>query len=219
MNPHIFKHTKHFTLESGQYISELQLAYHTYGTLNEDATNVIWVCHALTANSNVFDWWKGLFGKNDLFNPQEHFIVCANNLGSCYGSTGPLSLDRGAKAPLFNYFPEITTKDIARSLDLLRKHLGITKIQTLIGGSQGGQIALEWSLSVPDLAEELILIATNAQHSPWGIAFNESQRLAIKADRTFYSNLENAAQKGIGRCEKYRLTQLQNLRNLCLFSK
>lgn len=197
MNPHLFKYNKRFPLENGQYISELQLAYHTYGTLNPDASNVIWVCHALTANSDVFDWWKGLFGEQDLFNPQEHFIVCVNNLGSCYGSTGPLSPNRDTKEPLFNYFPEITTKDIARSLDLLRAQLGIKKIYSLIGGSQGGQIALEWSLLNANVTENLILIATNAQHSPWGIAFNESQRLAIKADRTYYSNLEDAAQKGL----------------------
>ncbi len=192
-----FKYTKRFPLESGQSLPGIEIAYHTYGKLNKERNNVIWVCHALTANANVFDWWNGLFGENDLFNPNDHFIVCANNLGSCYGTTGPLSINPETKEAWFNYFPQITIKDIAASLELLKDHLQIDKIHTLIGGSQGGQIAQEWALQNKDLVENLILIATNAQHSPWGIAFNESQRLAIKADRTYYSNTTDAAKKGL----------------------
>ena len=78
----IYKHKKPFDLESGKKITDLEITYHTYGTLNSKKDNVVWVCHALTANSDVFDWWKGLFGDNCLFNPKEHFIVCANILGS-----------------------------------------------------------------------------------------------------------------------------------------
>ena len=197
MSLQIFKYHKNFPLESGGILPQLEIGFHTFGKLNEDKSNVIWVVHALTANSNVFDWWKGLFGENDFFNPQEHFIVCANNLGSCYGSTGPLSINRDTKEQWFDYFPQITTKDLAGSLELLRLHLGIEKIHTLIGGSQGGQIALEWTLLNETLAKNLILIATNAQHSPWGIAFNESQRLAIKCDRTYYSNSTEGGKKGL----------------------
>ncbi|MBA3680133.1 MAG: homoserine O-acetyltransferase [Bacteroidetes bacterium] len=192
-----FTYQKRFQLESGQSLPSLEIAYHTFGTLNKERNNVIWVCHALTANSNVFDWWNGLFGDNSLYNPKDHFIVCANNIGSCYGTTGPLSINQETKEAWFNYFPQITIKDIAASLELLKEHLRIDKIHTLIGGSQGGQIAQEWALQNKDLAENLILIATNAQHSPWGIAFNESQRLAIKADRTYYSNTVDAAKKGL----------------------
>ncbi len=192
-----FTYPKRFQLESGQSLPGIEIAYQTFGTLNKERNNVIWVAHALTANSNVFDWWKGLFGENDLYNPKEHFIVCANNLGSCYGTTGPLSINSETKEPWFNYFPQITIKDIVASFELLKDHLRIDKIHTLIGGSQGGQIAMEWALQNKDLVENLILIATNAQHSPWGIAFNESQRLAIKADRTYYSNTIDAAKKGL----------------------
>ncbi len=192
-----FTYQKRFQLESGQSLPSLEIAYHTFGTLNKDRNNVIWVCHALTANSNVFDWWNGLFGEKSLYNPNDYFIVCANNIGSCYGSTGPLSINQETKEEWFNYFPQITIKDIAASLELLKDHLRIDKIHTLIGGSQGGQIAQEWALQNKNLVENLILIATNAQHSPWGIAFNESQRLAIKADRTYYSNTIDAAKKGL----------------------
>lgn len=197
MNFNIFSYSRPFQLENGQILPQLDIAYHTAGKLNKDGSNVIWVCHALTANSNVFDWWKGLFGVNDLFNPDEYFIICANNLGSCYGSTGPLSINPDLHQPWYGYFPEISIKDIVRGFELLRQHLEISKLQMLIGGSQGGQIALEWTLINKELTKDLVLIAANARHSPWGIAFNESQRMAIKADRTYYANLPDAAQKGL----------------------
>lgn len=197
MDQYTYTYKERFVLENGGTLPQLDLAYHTIGKLNAEGSNVIWVVHALTANSNVFQWWEGLFGANALFNPEDYFIVCANNLGSCYGSTGPLSINSDIKAPWFDYFPQFTIKDVAKSFELLRAHLGIGKIHTLIGGSQGGQIALEWSLLKPELTKNLVLIATNAQHSPWGIAFNESQRLAIKADRTYYSNSEDGGQKGL----------------------
>lgn len=197
MSLQIFSYRKSFVLESGHKLPELQIAYHTYGTLNKDAGNVVWVCHALTANSDVCDWWKGLFGEDALFNPKDYFIVCANNPGSCYGSTGPLSINPDQKQPWFSYFPQVSVKDIVEAFDLLRSHLNIEKFHTLIGGSQGGQIALEWALKRKNVADNLVLIATNARHSAWGIAFNESQRLAIKADRTYYANLLDAASKGL----------------------
>ncbi len=197
MNLQTFTYNKRFQLENGESLPQVEIAYHTFGTLNAKKSNVIWVVHALTANSNVFDWWKGLFGETDLFNPEEHFIICANNLASCYGTTGPLSINGDSKAQWFDYFPQITIKDIVQSFELLRVHIGIEKIHTLIGGSQGGQIALEWSLLNTSLADNLILVATNARHSPWGIAFNESQRLAIKADRTYYSNSAEGGKKGL----------------------
>jgi homoserine O-acetyltransferase/O-succinyltransferase len=205
-----FKYTKPFSLECGATLPGLEISYHTYGTLNKEKNNVIWVSHALTANSDVFDWWKGLFGEKDLFNSEEHFIVCANNLGSCYGTTGPLSLNPDTQNPWFSYFPQVTVRDQAKTLEILRQHLGIEKIHTLIGGSLGGQIAQEWTLLQKDLTEHLILVATNAQHSPWGIAFNESQRLAVKADRTYFSNTEEGGQKGLLAARSIALLSYRN---------
>lgn len=203
-------HKKRFQLASGLSLPQLEITYHTYGALNKEKNNVVWVCHALTANSDVFDWWKGLFGENDLFNPKDYFIVCANNLGSCYGTTGPFSINPDTKQRWYSYFPHITIRDLANTLDILREHLGISKIHTLIGGSQGGQIAQEWSIKNPDLAENLILIATNAKHSPWGIAFNESQRLAIKADRTYFSNTDHGGEKGLLAARSIALLSYRN---------
>jgi len=197
MNTELFKYNKTFTLESGRELKELQIGFNTYGKLNKAKDNVVWVCHALTANSDVFDWWKGLFGENDYFNPKEHFIVCANILGSPYGSTNPLSIDTVTGHPYYLSFPQFTVRDIVKAHKLLAGHLGIETISILLGGSLGGQQAVEWAISEPEQIKSLILIATNAKHSPWGIAFNESQRLAIAADRTFYANQPNGGAKGL----------------------
>ena len=158
---------------------------------------MVWVCHALTANSDVFDWWKGLFGENNYFNPKEHFIVCANILGSPYGSTNPLSTDPVTGQPYYLGFPQCTVRDQVKAHQLLAEHLGIKSIEILLGGSLGGQQCVEWAIMAPNFIKNLILIATNAKHSPWGIAFNESQRLAITTDRTFYANTPNGGQKGL----------------------
>jgi homoserine O-acetyltransferase len=210
MNNKVFTYKKRFPLENGLSLPQLEIAYHTYGTLNADKSNVIWVVHALTANSDVFDWWPGLFGENDLFNPNDYFIVCANNLGSCYGTTGPLSINADTNEPWFSYFPQITIRDMTNTLHVLKQHLGIEKFHTLIGGSQGGQIAQEWILQSPGVTENLVLIATNAQHSPWGIAFNESQRLAIKADRTYFSNTVTGGEKGLQAARSIALLSYRN---------
>lgn len=210
METKIFQYNHSFKLESEEQLPNLEIAYHTFGKLNAKKDNVIWVCHALTANSDVFDWWPGLFGENDFFNPKDHFIVCANNLGSCYGTTGPLSTNKHNKQKWFSYFPHITIRDMVNAHELLRQHLNIKKINTIIGGSQGAQQVIEWNILKPELFENTILIATNAKHSPWGIAFNESQRLAIKADRTYYSNIENGGEKGLAAARSIALLSYRN---------
>src|ERR1700761_1263796 len=188
MNTQIFKYPQTFKLESGEKLRELEIGFHTYGKLNKHRDNVVWVCHALTANSDVADWWTGMVGDNDYFNPREHFIVCANILGSHYGSTNPLSIDAATGQPYYLNFPQITVRDMANAHQILADYLQIGSIEMLIGGSLGGQQAVEWSIMEPSRIKNLILIATNARHSPWGIAFNESQRLAITADATFHNN-------------------------------
>ncbi len=210
-----YTHEKPFQLEGGVTLSSLEIVYNTYGTLNKEKNNVIWVCHALTANSDVFDWWKGLFGEKDFFNPEEYFIVCANNLGSCYGTTGPLTHNNEFNGALYSYFPSITIRDMVNAHELLRRHLGIEKIHTVIGGSQGGQQAVEWNILHPELFTNLVLVATNAQHSPWGIAFNESQRLAVKADRTYYSNNPEGGQKGLAAARSIALLSYRNYNTYC----
>ena len=192
-----FNYQQEFVLESGNKLPHLEIGFHTYGKLNKNKDNVVWVCHALTANSDVLDWWKGLFGDGYHFNPDEHFIVCANILGSNYGTSNPLSINPVNGQPYYLAFPEISVRDMVKAHQLLAEHLGINHIHIVIGGSLGGQQAMEWGIIEPERIKNLILIATNARHSPWGIAFNESQRLAIATDRSFFANQPDGGAKGL----------------------
>ena len=157
-------------LENGEVLEDLRIHYTTYGQLNEDQSNVVWVFHALTANSEAADWWPGLVGEGCFINPEEHFIICANMIGSCYGSLEPENFD----------FPLLTISDMTAANKRLLNSLNISRIKIGIGGSMGGQQLLEWAVQEPDLFEVIIPIATNAKHSPWGIAFNETQRMALE---------------------------------------
>ena len=181
-----------FSLEGGEIIENLQIGYSTCGRLNEDKSNVIWVCHSLTSDSKVLEWWGGLFGEDGLFDPSDYYIICPNILGSCYGTSGPAS-PRDERRPLLDQFPRFTIRDMAKLHETLRKKLAIDSISVLIGASIGGQQALEWSILIPTIFDKIVLLATNARHSPYGIAFNESQRMAIFADASYGNgNLDDA---------------------------
>lgn len=192
-----FQHKQPFDLECGEQLPEMTLAYHTFGTLNAAADNVVWVCHALTGNANPLDWWPGLVGAGSLIDPARHFIVCANMPGSCYGSTSPRSINPDTGKTYGISFPLISIRDMVRAQQLLAAHLGLKRFHLLIGGSMGGQQALEWALDEPDRAAHLVLLATNAIHSPWGIAFNEAQRMAIESDPSWGENLPDAGAAGL----------------------
>lgn len=192
-----FRFQENYVLESGHPVVGLTLAYQTFGKLNTDKDNVIWVVHALTANSNPLEWWPGVVGPGLAIDTDQYFVVCVNNPGSPYGSTHPLTEQADTGTPYYRKFPLFTTRDIAGCFDKLALHLGLEKIALLAGASLGGQIAMEWAILNPALFENLVLIATNAQHSPWGIAFNESQRLAIEADDTFGHDAQQGGAKGL----------------------
>jgi homoserine O-acetyltransferase len=192
-----FHYDKSFQLESGITLPGLVLAYHTFGKLNEEKSNVVWVCHALTANSNAEDWWKGVIGPNGFIDPEKYFIVCANILGSCYGTTGPLTLDSSTGRPYFSKFPLVTIRDMVHANMLLREYLDIHKIHLLMGGSMGGYQVLEWCVMEPGVVENSFLIGTSATESAWGIAVHTTQRLAIEADPTWKEDNANAGQKGL----------------------
>jgi homoserine O-acetyltransferase len=186
-----------FPLENGQILPDIRIGYHTYGNLNAAGDNVVWICHALTANSDVIRWWPGMVGDHRYVNPEKHFIVCANILGSCYGSSGPLSEDPSTGKSYYSSFPQITIRDMVKAHILLRKQLGIKQIHLLMGGSMGGYQALEWSLMEPAIIRDLFLIATSAAESAWGIAVHTAQRLAIEADATWMDRNEEAGARGL----------------------
>jgi homoserine O-acetyltransferase len=210
MSYQVFKYNQTFHLESGATLPEIEIAYSTFGNLNPERNNVVWVVHALTANSDPSEWWSGLVGEGKLLDPNRYFIICANNLGSCYGSTNALSNHPKTGEPYYHNFPLITIRDIANSLDLLRKHLKIKQIQLCLGGSQGGQIVQEWAISQPTVFENLFLLCTNAAHSPWGIAFNEAQRMAIEADPTWESWNDEAGLAGMKAARAMALISYRN---------
>ena len=193
----IFHFASEFELESGEILPGFQLKYTTLGQLNKEKNNVVWICHALTGSSDFTDWWKDLFTEGTPFDPRDYFIICANSLGGCYGSTGPLSINPNTGKPYFHSFPAVTNRDVVNAFDLLRQHLGINKVHTLLGGSLGGQQVLEWAIIQPSLFERIIPIATNAFHSPWGIAINEAQRMAIEADQTWKQEDARAGSEGM----------------------
>jgi homoserine O-acetyltransferase len=197
----------HFILECGEKFDQLEISYTTYGTLNADASNAIWVCHALTADANPQDWWSQLVGADKLFNPDEHYIVCANMIGSCYGSSSPTNCDLNKR---YNNFPQVSIRDNIQAFIQLKEHLGIDKINTLIGGSMGGQQALEWSIMDKNICKNLILLATSAVISPWAVAFNQSQRLAIRADQSWGQANNNAGLSGLKAARSIALLSYRN---------
>jgi homoserine O-acetyltransferase len=131
-------------------------------------------------------------------------------LGGCYGSTGPLSKNPNDGKPYFHGFPSLTNRDIVRGFDLLRQHLKITQINTLMGSSMGGQQALEWSIMFPGLVSNLVLIGTNAFHSPWGVAFNEAQRMAIELDPDWKKSIPEAGMNGMKAARAVALLSYRN---------
>lgn len=199
-----------FLLEGGVTLPEITIAYHTWGKLNKERDNVIWICHALTANSDAQDWWPGIIGEGLLYDPKDYFIICANILGSCYGSTGPASINPTSGEMYLKDFPLVTVRDMVKAHQLLRKHLSISSIFLITGGSLGGQQALEWASQEPVLFEYLVPIATNAVASPWGIAFNESQRMALATDMNFIQGVLTEDSPGLRAARSIALLSYRN---------
>lgn len=191
MEKRLYRHPEKFSLECGGTIENLEICYHiSRDFCREEERNrkkVVWITHALTANSDPTDWWDVLVGEGKFLDPRKYTIVCANILGSCYGSTSPLSVNEATGKPYLLDFPKTTVRDVARCHNILMEYLGIEKIDLLTGGSVGGFQALEWSIMFPCKINNLLLLACNSRFTPWGSAFNESMRMALYADPTFAS--------------------------------
>jgi len=206
----LFHSQQPFILESGIELPRFHLAYTTYGKLNEQKDNVVWIFHALTANSKAAEWWPGLVGENKLFDPAKYFIICVNMPGSCYGSIGPLDIDPKTGNPYFHNFPWFTTRDMIRAYQQLKDFLGIEHIYIGIGGSMGGQQLLEWSVEEPSLFSYIVPLATNSFHSPWGIAFNATQRHCIENDPTWKKKDPEAGLQGMAVARGIALLSYRN---------
>ena len=170
-----------FRLESGAVLPELRQRYAMYGTPDEDGANVILVCHALSGSARVDDWWGGLFGPAGVFDLRRDCVVGINLLGSCYGSSGPASVNPATGAPYGLDFPQISLRDIVRAQALTLDHLAIPRTHAVVGASVGGMQALQWAVEFPSRVERCIAIGA-APLNAMGLALNHLQRQAIQLD-------------------------------------
>ena len=196
-NAKIYYHNGAFELEQGGILPELQIAYHSWGNLNATADNAVFVFHALTANSDAATWWPGMIGRDYLLNPEQYFIVCANVLGSFYGTTSPRFIHPDSGMPYGLDFPKISVRDIVKAAELLLEHLNINTLALCIGGSFGGHQALEAAISWNIPIKHLALLACSAKETAWSIAIHETQRMALETDPSFFRNEENAGVAGL----------------------
>ena len=188
----LFPAERPFMLDSGRTLAPVTVAYETYGSLNAAGDNAVLVCHALTGNAHAggfssadprtAGWWEPLIGPGCGLDTSRYFVVCSNFLGSCYGTTGPTSLDPSTGSPYGPDFPQMTVRDMVRLQKALLDHLGVKSLRTVIGGSLGGMQVLEWGVMYPEQVRSIVPIATAAQHSPWCIGLNDIARQAIMND-------------------------------------
>lgn len=176
--------TTPFKLEAGGELPEIDICYHVFGEY-APGKKVIWICHALTANSDAEDWWSDLVGSGCTIDTDKYFVCCVNMLGSCYGSSGPSSINPLTLKPYMLSFPPVTVRDIVNATILVRCHLGIATINLLVGASIGGFQALEWSIMEPEIIRNAIYIATCARMNAWCGATLAVQRMTLEADPTF----------------------------------
>ncbi|WP_404373369.1 homoserine O-acetyltransferase [Sphingomonas sp. MMS24-J45] len=178
-------------LDGGALLSPVDIAYETYGTLNADASNAILICHALTGDHHVASphpvtgkpgWWTRMVGPGKPVDPDRHFIICSNVLGSCMGSSGPSARNPATGAPWGMAFPVITIRDMVRAQAMLLDHLGVATLEAVVGGSMGGMQALSWPATFPERVRAAVVIASTARHTAQNIAFHEVGRQAVMAD-------------------------------------
>jgi len=188
----------HFTtplyLESGRILEPYKIAYETYGEINEDASNVILICHALSGSAHAagkyeddrkYGWWNELIGEGKAIDTTKYFVISTNVIGSCFGSTGPMDDDYPKMKPFRLNFPVITIKDMIKAQKQLLSQLGIHHLKAIIGGSMGGMQALQFAVDYPNFADKIISLASTYATQPWTIAFNKVAMEAIRRDPRF----------------------------------
>lgn len=213
MSLNLQTHTAHFTnplyLESGRILEPYDITYETYGVLNEDKSNVIVVCHALTGSHHAAGlyegeskagWWDGLIGPGKAVDTEKFFVICSNVIGSCFGSTGPMSMQHPHHEPYRYKFPVISIKDMVKAQRILFDRLEIHRVHAIIGGSMGGMQALSFAIHYPNFADKIISLAATHATQPWAIAFNKVAQEAIVRDPEFkqgYYDPKVLAQSGL----------------------
>jgi homoserine O-acetyltransferase/O-succinyltransferase len=220
---HLDKQYLPFELTSGDILPAVSIAYEEYGKRNESGDNTILVCHALTGESHAAGismnsgdefsalsllnamkdgypgWWDGMIGPDKPFDTNKYHIICTNILGSCYGTTGPLSINPVTDKPYMSDFPIVTVRDMVKLQHLFLQQIGINKLLAISGGSLGGMQTLEWAVMYPDFVKAIIPIATAARHSDWCIGINHLARQAIQNDPEWNSGQYKSQPKlGLG---------------------
>jgi len=194
-------------LDLGGTLAPVDVAFETYGTLNSDATNAVLICHALTGSAfaaggpdaqGQSGWWTGLIGPGKTIDTREFFVISPNIRGSCYGTTGPSSVDPDTGSPYGPRFPSITIRDIVHVQHALVRHLGVRRLRTVIGSSLGGMQVLEWGAIYPDLCDTLIPVSAAAAQPAWCIGLNAIARAAMTSDPAWNNgNYEDQPQRGL----------------------
>ena len=181
-------------LESGRILEPYEIAYETYGEMNEDQSNVVLICHALSGSHHAAGfyegdrkpgWWDGLIGDGKAIDTRKYYVISTNVIGSCFGSTGPMSENYPSEAPYRLKFPVVTIKDMIRAQMHLLSDLGIYHLRAIVGGSMGGMQALQFAIDYPNLADDIIALAATYATRPWTIAFNKVAVEAIRRDPRF----------------------------------
>ncbi len=191
-------YTEHFTnplyLESGRILEPYDITYETYGTLNEEKSNVVVVCHALTGSHHAAGmyegeskagWWDGFIGSGKAIDTDKYFVICSNVIGSCFGSTGPMSPAHPHHEPYRYRFPVVSIKDMVKAQRILFDRLDIHRVHAIIGGSMGGMQALQFAIHYPNFAKKIISLAATHATQPWAIAFNKVAQESILKDPDF----------------------------------
>jgi len=206
-------YTEHFTnplyLESGRILEPYDITYETYGEINKDKSNVIVICHALTGshhcagtyeNESKAGWWDGLIGSGKTIDTDKYFVICSNVIGSCFGSTGPMSLQHPPHEPYRYKFPVVTIKDMVKAQRILFDRLDIHRVYAIVGGSMGGMQALQFAIHYPNFAQKIVVLASTYATQPWAIAFNKVAQESILNDPEFkdgYYDPNVIKQKGL----------------------
>ena len=211
VSPHVFSVESPLTLSSGHVLPRFDLAYECYGTLNAEATNAVLICHALSSSHHaagyhseddkVPGWWDNYIGPGKAIDTNRFFVICINNLGSCYGSTGPLSINPETNTHYGPDFPTLRVRDWVASQKILMESLGIKKWAATVGGSLGGMQVMRWATEHPDLMGFSLVFASSMKLTAQNIAFNETARQAITADpdyrEGYYADHNTFPAKGV----------------------
>ncbi len=206
-----------YTLENGTILRNVRLAYQTWGVLSKTADNVVVVGHSLTSTPDVSDWWGGILGPGRALDTTRYFVVCANVVGSPYGSLSPLSIDPDTGRPYGPDLPQVTVRDIVGLQKLLLDQFGVRQVAFAIGGSLGGMQVLEWAY-YGGFVRGIVPIGVGGRHSPWCIAFSEAQRQAIFADAAWHEGRYDAAHPPVAGLAAARMIAMISYRSFPSFA-